>query len=154
LPVEPTRANATTLVIAGATPSAVANVVTSVLAQRERPAEVVFAVAPGMHASNIAGLAPLHQAGIGTRVVEGGAAYAVHAATAPWTNVVTAPDLPADHLLDLHVVRACRDSASVVMSGSEHGARRPPRVLVRTEAVRAGTVNLIERDGALEWDAR
>ncbi|MCU1429888.1 MAG: hypothetical protein JWL83_3888 [Actinomycetia bacterium] len=152
LDVRPALARATTLVLSGVGDPAGPSVASVVLAQRERPAAVVVA-SNGTSPAEIGGaLDALQRAGIAVSIVAGGVADAVATAATPWCAIAEDRDLPAEHLLDLHVVAACTTSPVASLGTSAPGRAPAGSALVRTDALRAGTVALAQFDGALTWE--
>jgi hypothetical protein len=153
--VDPAAALATTLIAPGVRPDTTSAIVASVLAQRVRPAAVVAGTAPGVTGAEIAAaLQPLASVGVTVHVVDGDVdrdverkrvAPLLASVGTPWCAVIGPERLGPDHLLDLHVLRACSTTGVVGIGANTRVDAR--RALVRTDLVRNGSVTFVEGGG-------
>jgi hypothetical protein len=152
LALDPAAAYATTVGFLDVTAADADRVVAAVLGQRLRPACVALGLGASTSAADVEGLrAALARAGVDARVVaHGGARAIVEGVTTPWTTFMPAATTGPDHLLDLHVARACSAAAAVAFAGA--GAAAP--TLVRTDAITRGDVVLAGASDDPSWDAR
>lgn len=153
LPVYPERAAATTVVFTDVDASAANVIVAAALGQRERPAAVLLALRPGTSTASLGVvLDTLQREGVHAHVTTATDPAAVAGAvTTPWCTFTGATRLHADHLLDLHVLRACTDSDAVGFGPPGRDTVPVARALVRASLVADGTVRIADGAAGRVW---